>query len=213
MKQRKGIVFGLVVAIGILGLPGRATASFVISAGTFGCRAMGVRVGTHPEIVANPAITPCADDAGRVAHIGVTVAGSPYPVDVDDGYVWTTPRWEPDGYDPVSASARVGDAIIGMYPLSPLGIEAVYASALLPICQPLRPEMARSSVGQVRLGITTLYPGADPMNVPIDGVGVLHLNWKRFSAAEVVQRAVYLETGNPETEVIIAEVRLRPCTT
>lgn len=47
-----------------------------------------------------------------------------------------------------------------------------------------------------------------PVNIPIAGVGTLHLNWEQRTSTEIVRRAVYLELAhNPAHPIVVGEAR------
>ncbi len=224
MLRRLGsriLVLGLALCLVIVGAPTTARADGPPTPSPrWGCQATGVRVGIYSEVVANRPFVPCSSDQGHVAHATVTVDGSPYKVDVNDPSVRTTTQMGP--YADPSAVAHVADAAMGS-PLSfeyseTIGVRAVSAYAGGNARTDCRAPMywyGRSSVAEVHvvqpvtpatLGVH-LYPGSEPMDVPIPNVGVLHLNWQHLTATEVIQRAVWLETANPATDVVVAEAR------
>ncbi len=219
----RGLLFGLVVVVGVLGLPGASSALPPNPSG--GCQAVGLRVGSTPFGIANVAVTPCANDYARQVHVRVDRgSGSPWEIDLYDYHVRTASQFAlvdwPQPIPGLFAEAEVADATVA--PLSmpffnPIfGVRAVWATANVPTatgatCTVINANSAESSVGKLYLGTTSIPVGNEPMDVPIDGVGVLHLNWKLFTGTLLVQRAVYLETGDPASDVVISEVRVTGC--
>jgi hypothetical protein len=191
-----------------------------------GCQAVGARVGSDDSIVANRKVNPCASEEAEVARVTVRAAGTPYVVSLTDPFVYTALGYSyGDGIAPgLNARSTVADGVVGIQ-LSPawvpmFGVRAVsaYVIAGAPSnfpCPTLESWMARSSVADVYLDNGMIGPrmipvGDKPMDILLPA-GVLHLNWQRLTATELVQRAVWLDTGNPASDVVIAEVRLTSC--
>jgi hypothetical protein len=171
-----------------------------------GCGASALRVagpaGTYEPVRANPAFDPCVDDysaayraRGRVGSVNV----------VADSLNATTDNDPPDtDFEDIflTSSASVDSVRItsGANEIVAQGVTSMirWACDRMFCNRPFSSSVASLTVNGIGIG-----PGTQPLDVPVPGLGTLHVNSE--SGPPATQRALWLEGVPGTADVVVAE--------
>jgi hypothetical protein len=207
---------GLVVAVA-----GCSAVQVSAASATVGCSASAIRVvsstSTFEPVSANPGFIPCADDAQGQSVVTPSAVGS---VTVEASGLSAVTHGNDPGGPPCCiidayAEGRVGavTVTVGTTTISATGLDAV-ADSESTCGQCILDASAQSTIAKLTVNGNAIELVGDDPNVPIPGVGTLHVEWANDDAPggpppgqPAIGRALWLEGTNGVPDVIVAEAK------
>lgn len=205
---------GLIIAVGCCSALQASAASASV-----GCSASAIRIETSTRtfepLRANPAFIPCAADAQGEEGLTTSVVG-PITVEASGFGARTRGNYGTScAIFDAQAEARVGavTVTVGSTTISATGLDAT-ASSVWPCNADIFEVGAESTIGNLTVDGNAVEVADDPADIPIPGVGTLHIEWANTNAGDVVapgqpatSRALWLEGSGDVPNVVIAEAQ------
>ncbi len=183
--------------------------------GKFSCRASALRLASNEPVVANAPNQPCKDDQKTVLNTRVkagllTVTASSLKASTDQTPNDLESAAPAAGDNGLAKASAAGVRLSGLLTSIRVGVADAQAKVeCVPGPGGLTPKLTGSStVSALVVGNTTI-PVSGPVDIPVPGVGTLHVNHTIAGPNSVTQRAVWLEPGalSLVPELIVSEAR------